>query len=144
MTARPRRWPGPPRRSGLTGRESLAQTERLQDLVELGLREPAGDVGDAELAQEVLELGGGQVHPKAAEQALQSGEAVDAAAAGEAAEELAEQALAVHGVDRDDDGVSVGFAIEVHDEAEQVQVQWPEDQLEDLAGLRLRLSGACG
>lgn len=55
--ARPRRSPGPRRPWTSAGREGLAEAERLQDAVEVELRQPAGEVADAELAQEVLELG---------------------------------------------------------------------------------------
>jgi len=116
----------------------------LEDAAEVELRQSAGQVGDPKLVEERLDLGRRQVDPEAAEQALQSTEAGDAPAAGEATEELAEQTLAGNRVDRDDHGVGVGLALEVDDEAEQVQVQWPEDQLEHLTGLRLRLGGARG
>jgi hypothetical protein len=39
------------------GRDGLAEAERLQDAVEVELRQAAGEVADAELVQEVLELG---------------------------------------------------------------------------------------
>src|SRR5215208_3478120 len=107
---------GPGVRRGLmvmrsAGREGLAEAECLQDSVEVELRQPAGEVADAELIQEVLQLGRGQVHTEAAQEALQSGEIRDSATAGEAAEELAEQALVGLRVDRDDHGVVVGLAV---------------------------------
>lgn len=58
--------------------------------------------------------------------------------------ELAEQALAGYCVDRHDHGVGVGLAVEIDNEPKQVEVQRSEDQLEHLAGLRLRLGGARG
>src|SRR5581483_409580 len=128
--ARPRRSPGPLRPYMSAGRDVLPEAERLQDAVEVELREPAGQVADAELVQQVLQLSRRQVHAEAAEQALEPGEAGDATAAGEPAEELAQQTLAGHGGDRDDHGIVVGLAIEIDDETEQVQVQRPEDQLQ--------------
>src|SRR5689334_21961319 len=91
----------------------VAEAERLQDAVEVQLREPAREVADPELVEQVLDLGGRQVDAETAQQALQSREAGDAATAGEAAEELAEQALAGLRVDRDDHGIGVGLAVEV-------------------------------
>jgi hypothetical protein len=40
----------------------LAETERVQDAVEVELRQAAGQVADAELGKKGLELGRGQVH----------------------------------------------------------------------------------
>jgi hypothetical protein len=86
------------------------------------LRQPGGKVADTELVQQVLELGRRQIQAEVAQQALQSAETVDARPASEAAEKLAEQALAGYCVDRDDDGAGLGLAVQINDEAEQVQV----------------------
>jgi hypothetical protein len=55
------------------------------------------------------------------------------------AEQLAEQALVGLRVDRDDHRAAAGLAVEIDDQAKQVEVQRAEDQLEHLAGLRLGL-----
>jgi hypothetical protein len=57
--------PGPLRLIASAGREVL-EAERLQIAVEVELRQPAGQLADAELVQEALELGRRQVHPEAA------------------------------------------------------------------------------
>src|SRR4051794_11118417 len=55
------------------------------------------------------------------------------AAGGELAEQLAERAPVGIGDDRHDDRILRGGAVEVDGEAEQVQVQRPERQVEDRA-----------
>jgi hypothetical protein len=52
-SSRPRRSPGPLPRSGSGGRHALAEAERLQDVIELELRQPTGDVRDTELSSSV-------------------------------------------------------------------------------------------
>src|SRR6185436_20244983 len=109
-TKRPRHSPGPLGLRMSAGRERPAEAERLQDAVEVELRQSAGQVADAELVQQTLELGRGHVHAEAAQQALEPSEVGDAATAREPAQELTEQALVGLRVDPDDHGIVAGLA----------------------------------
>src|SRR6185437_16533011 len=64
---RPRRSPGPLAHVPSAGRGRRAEPEGLQDAVEVQLGQATGQVGDAELVEEVLQLGRCEIQTKAVE-----------------------------------------------------------------------------